>query len=322
MTSNDAERVSQMARDFDALRSDPGNKEIASRAFAAGHDILRRAGDRYAAHPMGRESRAILESAVTAARLGESWHLDLSPFDPHGRRTLALVGALREHDRVTGQEIAGTLADLVAGQEGQGFVQQLGGALWSGQVRARRVLGAMLSHDERFRGTVYELTEGTRLGDARRVSAGEKELARIVSQRASSVYGIRGADVARDIARRVEKGASELTHMNESDRRKMLNIRGGDDPHQQALSRLRDTIASIEEEKLTKGGVDGPKERSTAQRHRAGFAENAIGFGAQESAMAHIERSLRATRSALEKLNQRIPGGTPVPPAQGPPKGV
>jgi hypothetical protein len=317
MTSSDAERVSQMARDFDALRTDPANKETASRAFAAAHEILGRAGDRYAAHPMSRESRAILESAVTAARLGEGWHLDLSSFDPHGRRALALVGALREHDRATGQETAGTLADLVAGQEGQGFVQQLGGALWSGQVRARRVLGTMLSHDDHFRRTVYELAEGTRLSDARRVSAGEKELTRIVGQRASSAYGIRGADVARDIARRVERSAGELAHMSEDERRKMLNTRGGDDAHRQILTKHWELFANINEDLLTKKG--GAEAHGAAKR-RATIAENAIGFGAQESAMQHIERSLRATRAALEKLNQRIPGGTPVPPQQGLPK--
>jgi hypothetical protein len=319
LTSSDAERISQMARDFDRLRGDPANQEVAARAFAAAREFLGRAGDRYAAQPMSRESRAILESAVTASRLGESWHLDLSSLNPRGRRALALVGALREHDAATGKEIAGTLAELVAGQEGQGFVQQLGGALWSGQTRARRALGSALAKDDHFRRTVYELAEGTRLRDARRVSAGEKELERVVGQRASSIYGVRGPDVAREIARRVERSAGELAHMNDEERRRMLNMRGGDDAHRQILAKHWELFANINEDLLTKKGGALHGSHPRAQSHHAGAAENAIGFGAQESAMQHIERSLRATRSALEKLNQRIPGGTAVPPPQGPP---
>src|SRR5439155_14071551 len=92
MTSADATRASQMAEDFDALRSDPANQTIASRAFGAAHELLARAGPGYANHPMSAESRAILESAVTAARLGQAWHLNLSALNPRGRRALALVG--------------------------------------------------------------------------------------------------------------------------------------------------------------------------------------------------------------------------------------
>jgi hypothetical protein len=157
------------------------------------------------------------------------------------------------------------------------------------------------------------------VGDARRVSAGEKELARIVGQRASNIYGVRGGEVARDIARRVEKSAGELAHMNEDERRKMLNVRGGDDAHKQILAKHWELFANINEDMLTRKS-EGRHQSPAGTRRRAGSAENAIGFGAQESAMQHIERSLRATRSALEKLNQRIPGGTPVPPPQGPPK--
>jgi hypothetical protein len=317
MTASDAERASQMAETFDKLRTNPQDEGAASRAAATARQILARAGERYAAHPTSPESRAILESTVTAARLGESWRLDPSSIAARGRLTLGLVGALRGHDAATGQAMAETFAEIAAGQQGQGFLHQLGGALLSGETRARRVLGGRLARDEQFRRTVYELAEGTRRGDARRVSTGEKELARIVEKQATSVYGIRGADVARDISRRVEKGASELAHLNEADRRKLLNIRGGDDPHLQALSRLRDSLASVEEGRLTKAGAAATGHH---QSRGSGMAENAIGFGAQESAMQHIERSLRATRSALEKLNQRIPGGTPVPPSQSPPK--
>lgn len=319
MTASDAERASQMAETFDKLRAHPDDAGAAARAFASARQFLQRAGERYAAHPMSRESRAILESTVTAARLGEAWHLDLSSFAPGIRSQLALVGGLREHDAVTGHAIAETLAEIAAGQEGQGFFQQLGGALWSGNLRARRALGTRLSRDEQFRQTVYELAEGTRLSDARRTAAAEKRLDQVVRGQVANVYGVRGGDVARDISRRIEKSAGELSHMNEAERRKLLDTRGGEDAHRQILAKHWELLANINEDLLTKKGAGGAAVAHHPKRG-PGVAENAIGFGTQESAMQHIERSLRATRSALEKLNQRIPGGTAVPPAQGPPK--
>lgn len=317
MTASDAERASQMADNFDKLRAHPEDAALAARAVGTARELLGRAGADYAAHPMSPASRAILESTVTAARLGEAWHLDLSSFNPRGRRALALVAGLRDHDSEAGRAIAGTLAELVAGQEGQGFVQQLGGALSSGSVRARRALGTRLAHDERVRRTVYELAEGTRLSDTRRTAAAEKRLGELVGTAAANVYGVHGADVARDLTRRIETSASELSHMDDKARRELLNTRGGDDAHKRILAEHWELFANINEDLLTKKSGAG-RARSGERARPPGAAENAIGFGSQESAMQHIERSLRATRSALEKLNQRIPGGTPVPPAQGP----
>jgi hypothetical protein len=255
---------------------------------------------------------------VRASRLGEAWHLDLSPLNPRGRRALGLVGALREHDHSTGQEIAGSLSDLVAGQEGQGFFRQVGGVLLSSDVRVRRALGRTLAGDDRFRRAVFELAEGTRTKDSRRTGAAEKTLERVVGAHASTFYGVHGSAIARDIAGKVEKSAGELSGMSDEARRHMLNTRGGEDAHQQILARHWDLLANLNEDLLTKKrGASEP--HLPGARHRTGTAENAVGFGAQESAMQHIERSLRATRSALEKLDRRIPGGAPVPPSQGPP---
>jgi hypothetical protein len=272
---------------------------------------------------MSPESRAILESTVTAARLGDGWHLDLGSFNPRGRRALALVAGLRGRDATTGQAITGTLTELAAGEEGEGFLEQLGKSLWSGDVRARRALGTRLGRDDRFRQTVYELAEGTRLSDARRTQAAEKHLDEIVRGQAASVFGVHGGEIARDLAQRIEKSAGELSHMSEAERRELLNTRGGDDAHRRILAKHWELIANINEDLLTKRGGT-PHGRGHPGAHASArqpaTAENPVGFGAQESAMQHIERSLRATRSALEKLNQRIPGGAAVPPAQHPPK--